>query len=463
MANITQNGMAAIPFSLARMALRCLVDAIMVRMDFSFLGRALLAGFAITMCLLNGCAPVPRIGPAASATHDRAFVEYWPADPHSKKLRLAVKDSIDMKGVITSAGSEYLAKTNALAERDAACLAIARSRGVQFVGKTNMSELAVATSGINKYFGTPRNPQTHLWHLVPGGSSSGSAVAVANNEADVAFGTDTAGSVRVPAACCGVVGLKTTYGSISLDGVYPIAPNQLDTVGPLARDVAGAVEGMDLLQTGFKSRYRQAMVNKPTAEKIRVGRLHVSGTAPSIDRAVDAALARTGFTVVQLSSEFSEKWAQAQKDAAVVAAVGAWLRDAKFETQPQVALRTKAIVALGGVQYQTAYKPALRRQPAWKNAISEVFNSVDFIALPTMQTMPPHLPPFDGTLAFELRTLNAQNTQAVNFAGVPALAVPIPLRRYSDLVTSLQLIGPNQSEAGLLNAGRLVESAMKNR
>ena len=313
--------------------------------------RTLITGLSLASWL-TGCAPIPRIGPAASQTRDRAFIEYWPAHPDSQKLRLAVKDNIDMEGVVTSVGSEFLAKTAKPAKRDAACLQIARARGVQFVGKTNMSELAVATSGINKYFGTPRNPLGGLWHIVPGGSSSGSAVAVANNEADVAFGTDSAGSVRVPAACCGVVGLKTTFGLVPLDGVYPIAPNRLDTVGPLARDIAGAVEGMDLLQMGFQSRYRQAMARTPAAESLRVGRLHVSGTKPSIDRAVDDALTRSGFTVVQLSPEFSDKWAQAQKDAAVVAAVGAWIYDAKFETQPQVALRTKAIVALGGVQYR---------------------------------------------------------------------------------------------------------------
>ena len=144
-----------------------------------------------------------------------------------------------------------------------------------------------------------------------------------------------------------------------------------------------------------------------------------------------------------------------------VAAVGAWIRDKKFETQPKVALRTKAIVALGGIQYETAYKAAQRRQPAWRNVISEVFSTVDFIVLPTMQTLPPHVPPFGGTLAFEVRTLTAQNTQAVNFAGVPALALPIPL--HSGLVTSLQLIGPSRSEAALLNAGRLIEDALKSR
>src|SRR4051812_43110937 len=86
--------------------------------------------------------------------------------------------------------------------------------------------------------------------LVPGGSSSGSAVAVATGEADVAFGTDTAGSVRIPAACCGIASLKTTYGRVPLDGVYPLSPS-LDTVGPMAGDVAGVTLGMGLIEPGF--------------------------------------------------------------------------------------------------------------------------------------------------------------------------------------------------------------------
>src|SRR5207249_8745690 len=136
---------------------------------------------------LAGCA-IPNARPE-SPTRDKAFIEYWPPSNDSKKLRLAVKDLIDMKGVATTAGSEFLAKHSPPAKRDAKCLDIARQRGVQFVGKTNLSELAVAVSGLNAYYGTPRNPVERWWRMVPGGSSSGSAVAVANNEADVAFGT----------------------------------------------------------------------------------------------------------------------------------------------------------------------------------------------------------------------------------------------------------------------------------
>ena len=412
-------------------------------------------------CCLSGCA-IPNARPQ-SPTRDRAFIEYWPPAPGNKNLRLAVKDLIDMKGVVTTGGSEFLAKHSLPAKRDAKCLAIARQRGVQFVGKTNLSELAVAVSGMNAYYGTPRNSVgKEWWRLIPGGSSSGSAVAVANDEADVALGTDTAGSIRIPAACCGIVGLKTTFGLVPIDGVYPIAPTRLDSVGPMAKDIARTVQGMDLLEAGFAARYQQAVAEGRSARDIRVGRLYIAGTNPSIDQAVDNALAVAGFTVVKLGPDFSDKWIQAQRDAATVAAVGAWLYDLKFQNQSEVSIRTKAVVALGGIEYNTTYRPALRRVTTWKAEMRKAFRKVDFIALPTLKALPPHVPLFGGTVAFEARMLGLQNTQAVNLAGDPALAMPIPIA-HEKVPASLQLIGPRRSEAALLNAGRLVEEAVQRR
>ena len=135
-------------------------------------------------------------------------------------------------------------------------------------------------------------------------------MAVALDLADVALGTDTAGSIRVPAACCGVAGLKTTFGLVSTKGVYPISPNYLDTVGPMAKDVDGLVKGMELLQEDFGTLYDKAKAAKPSARQIRIGRLRVPDTDPAIDRAIDARLAERGFQVVPLGEEFLKEWEQ---------------------------------------------------------------------------------------------------------------------------------------------------------
>jgi len=371
-------------------------------------------------------------------------------------LRLAVKDLIDMKGVVTTAGSEYVAETSPPATSDAACLMISRARNVQIVGKTNLSEFAVAPSGVNDFFGTPRSPLSKNRKLIPGGSSCGSAVAVANGLADVAFGTDTAGSIRVPAACCGIVGLKTTFGLVSLQGVFPIEPEHLDTVGPMGKDVDHVVQGMDLLQNGFAARYRAAIAAKPSATKIRIGRLYLSGTDPKIDQAIDDALVGAQFQVIPLDQVFKEKWNRAEKDGITLAAAGAYISDRKyFDKLMGVSARTKAIIALGAFDFATNYQNSLRRQVAWQQALDQIFRRVDFIAVPTLQKLPPRIP----MLALsEMQVLHLQNTVAVNFAGNPALAIPIPLNDNIVPVTSLQLIGPKLSEANLLNAGRLIEA-----
>jgi amidase len=181
----------------------------------------------------NGCTFLPTH--SASGSRDHTFITYWPGPKNSQQLRLAVKDNIDMKGVVTTAGSEYVAKTSPPAARDAGCLAIARERNVHIVGKANLSEFAVSPSGINDYFGTPKSPFSKWWlRFIPGGSSSGPATAITSGMADVAFGTDTTGSIRTPAACSGIVGLKTTFGLVPIKGVFPISPKHLDTVGPMA-------------------------------------------------------------------------------------------------------------------------------------------------------------------------------------------------------------------------------------
>jgi Asp-tRNA(Asn)/Glu-tRNA(Gln) amidotransferase A subunit family amidase len=404
---------------------------------------------------LGGCALPVRHG---AHQPPYAFITYSAPPAGNQKLRLAVKDNIDVKGIVTTAGSGYFEKNSAPAARDAACLAIARKRGVVIVGKTNLSEFAVSPSGINEHFGTPRNP-FEKWYRpsIPGGSSSGSAQAIVMDLADVAFGTDTAGSIRVPAAACGIVGLKTTFGLVPLKGVVPIDAKYLDTVGPMAKDIANTVKGMDLLQEGFAARYAAATAAKPTARSIRIGRLYLSGTDPNIDRAVDDALTAKGFQVVELDDAFKAKWDQAEKDGTTMAAGGAWLSDGQYALRLDISARTKAAILLGKIVYPEAYEEALGRRAEWQAALRQVFKKVDFIALPTLQGAPLRIPLLGKVALLETAVLKWQNTVPVNYAGNPALAVPIPVRHESVPVTSLQLVGPRFSEAQLLNAGRLIE------
>ena len=388
-----------------------------------------------------------------------AFITPLRCEAERGNLRLAVKDNIDVAGVVTTAGSHHLESTGKPAAEDAPCLAIARERRAQIIGKTNLSEFAVSPSGLNDYYGTPRNPFCFWRKRIPGGSSSGSAVAVAGGMADVAFGTDTAGSIRVPAACCGIVGLKTTHGLVPIAGVHPIEPEHLDTVGPMGRDIASTVVGMDLLERGFLSRYAAEKAAHPSARTIRIGRLRLKGTDPKIDAAIDQALSRAGFQVIPLDPQLAEKWERAKTDGNSVAAAGAWISDQKFQYTPGVSLRTKVVILTGRLSYLTKYKGALARRAEWQAALQDAFKKVDFIAVPTLQRSPFYIPPTIDAGLLEAQMLQMQNTVPVNYAGNPAVALPVPLHGAGFAVTSLQLIGPRLSEAGLLNAGRFVEAA----
>lgn len=151
-------------------------------------------------------------------------------------LPIAVKDAFDFEGSVTSAGSKVLLG-NQPALRDATAVLRLRAAGAVILGTTNMTEFAMGGVGINPHFGTPLNPYDRGTGRIPGGSSSGSAIAVADGIVPAAIGTDTAGSIQMPAALCGIVGFKPTAKRVPLDGVVPLAPS-LDSVGPLAISVA---------------------------------------------------------------------------------------------------------------------------------------------------------------------------------------------------------------------------------
>jgi amidase len=354
---------------------------------------------------------------------------------------VAVKDLIDVAGTPTTAGSRAVARNAAPAPADAACLAGLRAAidagSARLVGKTNLHELAAGVTGINPWFGTPTNPLDP--RLVPGGSSSGSAVAVASGAAEVAFGTDTAGSVRIPSACCGTVGLKTTWGRVPTSGVWPLAPS-LDTVGPMARDVAGVVQGMGLLEPGFA-----AASDTPSS----VGRFRIGADA-TVDAAVDAALAAAD---LRLADVALPGWSAAGDAVLTVilaeaAASDGHLVDGGGPLGDDVADLLAAAPRLGASELAAA-RATLQ---AWREELRAALTRHAVIALPTLVCDPPEI----ASAGRAGRLLLA--TAPINGAGVPALSLPVPRR--GRLPASLQLVAAAGREDLLVAVGARIEDAL---
>jgi amidase len=352
--------------------------------------------------------------------------------------RLAVKDCIDVEGLPTTVGCQLIAEQAGPAARDAAMVAAARRAGARIVGKTNLAELCWSASGVNPWSGTPVNPVDP--RRIPGGSSSGSAVAVAAGEADVALGTDTGGSVRIPAACCGIVGLKTTWGRVSVDGVYPLATS-LDTVGPLGMDVAAVELGMRLIESGFAA----------GSCELAVGRMRPEvDVDPVTDIAVDAALTAAGLRVTGVAG-FDFRAANGAGN--VLIDIEAYQANAHLIPQldrlsPQMRRNMTESAAVTADQRDAASRTR-QEVRAW---FAAMLDRHPFLALPTLVGAPPLL----GERRMSLTVL----TMPANLAGLPALALPVP-DGPAGLPASLQLIGPPGSEEQLIALGRVIEAALR--
>ena len=359
--------------------------------------------------------------------------------------RVAVKDLVDVEGVPTTAGCRAVERTAKPAERDAPCLAGFRAAYARLVGKANLHELAMLPLGTNPWFGTPVNPLDA--NLIPGGSSSGSAVAVANGDAEVAIGSDTGGSIRVPSACCGTTGLKTTHGRISLDGVWPLAPG-LDTLGPMAVDVAGCVLGMQLFEPGFQ----------PAASSARtVGRIRTSGN-PEIEAAIDAALRAAELDIVAI------EWAEVEPALAAFPAI--YFEEVMEVDADLVAANPddvgddiKAMVGAADL-FLPGVADARRSLAEWKPTFYALFDRVELLALPTMPIFPPRIDSIgpDNMLASVIEI--TQHVAVFNAAGTPATGQPVPVAG-GGLPASLQLVGPLAGEELLCATAQRVEDAVR--
>ena len=357
------------------------------------------------------------------------------------KVRLGVKDVIDVAGTKTTAGSRLVADHMEVAESNAKLLAGALAEDVCIVGKTNLHELAFGFTGINPHFGTPLNPVSP-W-TVPGGSSSGSAVVVASGDADIAIGTDSAGSVRMPAACCGTVGLKLSGGRLPLDGVWPLAPT-LDTIGVFGQDVASTQYCASLLlneKLGSRS------------EVLDLGRLRGLPASAWVESEVDAALDQAGVNCLDFRIE---SWGAAFEAARTILAYEAWWSNKwlleSFEyggmLGKDVAFKLEVGARIETFQAEDARSIAA----AFEREFAAVLEAVEVIVLPTLPVPPPPL------LAPDTVDL-AGLTAPVNLGGWPALALPIP--GHGGLPASLQLVAAVGAEARLLSTAARIERALR--
>jgi len=354
-------------------------------------------------------------------------------------LRVAVKDTLDIAGKPTRSGSAALADAPPAAAHADVVAAVLAS-GCRIVGRANMHELAFGVTGINAHTGTPENPR---WpDRIPGGSSSGSAAAVAAGMADFALGSDTGGSIRTPSCCCGVVGLKPTYGRVSRRGASPEA-SSLDCVGPFAADVATLTRAMEIIDPTFR------VLTLDRAP--RLGRLAVAAT-DEILAAVDGALAGCGVTpsavtVAGLDEAYAagltvinfENWAAfgpLTASDAMGADVRARLR-AAAATTPQKVAEAEAVRA---------------RVSA---AVDAALDGLDALVLPTMADVPPTLEEAqDARAAIGITSL----VRAFNLTGHPALTLPVVTAR--GLPAGIQLVGRKGDDALLCAVAARLEAAL---
>jgi Asp-tRNA(Asn)/Glu-tRNA(Gln) amidotransferase A subunit family amidase len=412
---------------------------------------------------LNAFTTVDAEGAAAAAAAVDAAVAAGLDPGPLAGVPVAVKDLIDHKGRVTTCGSSFLRDP---ASRTATVVSRLERAGAVIVGRTGLHEFAYGFSSENEWWGPVRNP----WNpnTSPGGSSGGSAAAVAAGIVPLAIGTDTGGSVRVPAALCGCCGLKVTHGRVPLTGVFPLAPS-LDTVGPIGTSVADlaiayvVIAGDDPVDPWSVPRPVAAPGRPADLSELSIG-VPVPWTERPVEPGVAAGFATAlqrlealGARVTPLDAPFLDPDRLPRASYAEVGAVHrAWFTEDPRRYGPSVAAR----LAIDLAHTADAIAAALEWRAGLRHAVARLFESVDVLLTPT--TAATRKPIGEDTIEVggrveSHRTALSWFTTLVNQAGVPALA--LPMAAPGQPPPSLQVIGPAWSEARLLEIGMALEEA----
>jgi aspartyl-tRNA(Asn)/glutamyl-tRNA(Gln) amidotransferase subunit A len=373
-------------------------------------------------------------------------------------IPFGVKDLFDLAGEVTRAGSVVLNDAPA-ATHDARAIARLKAQGFIAVGRTNMTEFAYSGLGLNPHHGTPLSPFDRANSRISGGSSSGSAVAVAEGMVPVAIGTDTGGSCRVPAAWCGVVGYKPTHGRVPLHGVYPLAPS-LDSVGPLALSVECAAAVDAIMAEDWNG-----VPPARDASGLRLGRLStlvLDGLEPEVARAFEAACAmleKAGARIEDVALPGLEDLRDMNAKGGISAAES-YAHHAPLlavrggEYDPRVRVRIQA-----GERIAVADHLALLAKRAELIALADAkMGGFDAFILPSVAILPPPLADFaDDAEYARLNWLALRNTFTGNFLNRCAISIPIP----GEAPVGLMLMGMPGADAGLFGVAEVAERVLK--
>lgn len=375
---------------------------------------------------------------STSTTTEPAGIFLTRPDRVGDGIPLAVKDLFDTAGIVTTYGSAIFAEH--VPASTAESVQRLESAGYVNVGKTNLHEFAYGTTSENAHYGTVPNPIAP--GRIAGGSSGGSAAALVAGLADAALGSDSGGSIRIPAACCGIVGFKPTYDLVPSDGCFPLAPT-FDHVGPMARTVEECEAMQRTLAPGFES------LTLGSLDELRVGVAWLEEAEPLVTARVAGVAARFGqrrgvdLPHPDVGAAFMREVADVHRE----------LYDEHAELySDEIAAKIERCLAVedGEVARAVTARDEHRRR------CDALFEEIDLLVTPTL----PCVAPPTGIGDPVLRTTLIRNTLPFNAVGYPALALPCGPAE-DGLPASVQLVGSSGDDALVLAAGRLLASLLR--
>ncbi|WP_296745300.1 amidase [Mesorhizobium sp.] len=373
---------------------------------------------------------------------------------------ISIKDLFDVAGDPTTAGSLMLASA-APAARDAAIVKRLRQAGAVIIGKTNMTEFAFTAIGDNLHYGTPGNAVDAS--LIPGGSSSGAGVAVGEGTSEISIGSDTGGSVRIPASLNGVVGFKPTAGRVPLTGAFPLSMT-LDSIGPLARDVAGCALA-DAIMAGEEPAPLQRVSLAGLRIGIPRGRLfeETQGDVAMVFETCIARLLKAGARIADLPiDDLIGEMRAATKRGTVASMEGAEVHADWLETGSSVPVDphvsgplSRALTVPASVYIRT-----MRRRAELAAAMDERLAQIHALVLPTTPMVAPSIAAMAGDEALREKTegLLLRNTQVANQFALCAISLPMPDMR---LPAGLMLVARGGHDHRLLSIAAAVEALLR--